>query len=274
MKKIIAMPLEQGETVYCFALYAWDKELSPDLLNVIECIFQRYGAFPGIATGYGSEDQKSHGKYDRVRTRLASFIRGKFFSFRINGQQSFVMDSFYPCDMQFVLNVSNTGYKHGMFSARAHIGKSLKGFIATIQEFCFDLVGSVYATGFEFPAPYGPDAYLASVSAFPKGYSTVDAEYSNRITRWRDRTRRDWTLPRKGFLREVYPINFLLEQHLKASIGDCTLMEYAGSMGKLEKCQPGLNMWRWDVPISNLDRVREELETSGLILSSETPPRL
>ena len=73
---------------------------------------------------------------------------------------------------------------------------------------------------------------------------------------------------RQGYLREVYPTNFLTEPHLSRSYQGRPFREYMEDNGRVAPSNFHDDVYRWDVPATRLRSVREELEPSGIVLSS------
>lgn len=267
--EIAVSPVPPGSApaAYCLAFYDWGQKLNDQWLDRIEAVFATCGLTPWEGTGNTDDGGRTHGKYSRVRKKLRSFLSKEGPDIRVQSPTT-NEDSFFPCELTFVLHTKASGMPEGMIAIRSSSAQSLRAFVEQMESAVFGSTGPAYATGFEFPAKYGPDAYLSSISAMPKGVAGVSQVYEERITQWRDNTD-DGFRPRDGFLREVYEINFLTDTHLVQQLGAETLEGFIRRHGVVTP-GPTNGVTRWDVPSKSLDQVRRELEPTGLVLSSTT----
>lgn len=261
-----------GEIVRCFTLYDWQREFSPERLDVAESIFAEFRVTAYEATARRGED-KSSGRYRRIRKRLVQFLdtaNGQHRpDFLIQSQPTTKAEAFFPCDLEMAWAVTLAHRKQLMVAVLATHAASCGDVITRIGQSLFELTGAAYGAAFDFPARYGPTFYLSSLSTIPRGTSSVANEhYTDRLTRWRA----NWPHASQGYFREIYPINFVLDGHLRMPFEGQPLSDFMDNVGDLHPSQYAEGMYRWDVPPDRLETVRHELEHSGLILSSATPP--
>lgn len=263
---------------YCFMFYDWEKPVVPDWLETAQTIFAQFGQT--IFEGTGSlGGQHSHGRFGRVKKKLAGFLgavhnktTSDFFDIRVWSQHYVKSDAFFPCDIEMVWSVNASGRKKGMIAVRDTLVDGLEPLIQQIGKNLFDMTGVMYAHALCFPTLFGPDSYLASVGTIPSGMSsTANKKYYDRITQWRD-NRWSGLLGSQGYLREVYPINFVLDSHLNMPFQGRPLSEYMKKVGNLKVTEYNDKIYRWTVPAERLEKVRQDLEPSGLVLSSPHPP--
>ena len=264
-----------GGMARCLTFYDWEREIGPQWLDLVEEIFTEFEVTPYEGTGNLGEAH-SHGRYKRVRKRLRSFLEadeGQRRDFRIQGEPYLKTEAFFPSDMGVVWAIRDFGERKGAIAVRGTRVESCEALVGSVGEKLFRNIGAAYGAAFDFPTLYGPDAYLSSVGAIPRGTSSREnRNYTARLTRWRDNIWHLGLRASQGFMREVYPINFLLEAHLGMPFQGRPLSEFMEKVGDLRPSDFHAGMYRWDVPIERLDVVRQELEPSGLILSSPTPP--
>lgn len=257
----------------CFMFYDWENPIGPEWLDVSTEIFLAFGE--AIFEGTGNlGTQHTHGRFNRVQKRLRDFLvfvqNGKNvgFDIKIKSRPYVDSDAFFPADIEMVWGVDREGRKEGAVMVRDTLTESRVSLLQKIGERIFRLIGPAYANAFDFPTLFGPAAYQASIGTIPAGMSSlVNGTYTDRITRWRDR-RWQGILSSQGYLREVYPINFVLDAHLNKLFRNRPFAEYMRKVGELKVSEYSEKVFRWNVPEKRLDAVRLELESSGLILSS------
>lgn len=268
-----------GGIARCLMFYDWERELGEEWLDLVDAVFAEFGVEPREGTGNLGKAH-SHGSYKRIRNRLREFLqveKGVRRDFRIQGEPYVKAEGFFPSDMGVVwghsISMQEGWTKSGLIAVRGNRVESCHALVERIGARLFEKFGIAYGAAFDFPTLYGPDAYLSSVGAIPKGGSGLaNRKYKARITKWRDNT---WQLGLRashGYLREVYPINFVLEAHLNMPFQGRPLSEFMQRVGDLRPSGYDDRMYRWDVPAERLETVRQALETSGLILSSPNPP--
>jgi len=247
-------------------------QFATDRLTVVEHVFGCFQDVPTLVVcSLGAKRAK--GPYKPTRAKLEHFLDDESSpetpDFRVDSEHLFDGEQFMPCRIRVAWSQSLAGINQGVVAVRANGAKSLDDMVERIAERLFEKLGVAYAHAFEFPATFGPDFYLSSVGSVPSGYSTIEnAAYQERLTRWRDNTWHGKKRPRQGYLREVYPVNYLTEEQARAKVGQGTLKEYMSSIGSFNRCTFNEAMYRWDVPNDTLDRVRKGLENSGVILSA------
>ena len=266
-----------SETAYCLMFYDWPEAIGPDWLEFAEVVFSQFGGVIVEGTG-GVGDQRSHGAFRRVRKRLDGFLRAvrngakENFDIRLRSDRCEESNAFFPSTIEMVWSLHASGRKNGMVAVRQGLVDGLETLLQKVSTTVFDKTGPAYAYAIPFPTLFDPSAYLATVVVVPRGGSTLsNKNYGERLTRFRDNW---WSglLPSQGHLREVYPINFVLDSHLSMPFQDRPLSEYMENVGKLQPTEYSEKVYRWTVPGERLSWVRQDLEPSGLILSSSYPP--
>jgi hypothetical protein len=266
-----------SDIAYCLMFYDWEKPVGSAWLNFAMNTFAEFGQT--IQQGTGNLDaQHSHGGYARVKKKISGFFDenrqniGRDFDIRLRGPINFEADAFFPCEIELVLGITKLGYKSGILAVRETLAGSCESLIGRVGQSLFAKTGVAYAGAFEFPTMFGPSFYECSMGAIPHRMSSqINETYGHRIARF-SQNRYKGFLTKDGYLREVYPINFLMDTHLEMPFKGASFHEFAQRVGKLEKAYGVQAIYRWDVPLENLDEVRQALEPSGLILSSTYPP--
>lgn len=262
-----------SQNARCFMFYDFENPIGTEWLDVANEIFLEFGQV--IAEGTGNlEKQHTHGNFNRVQKRIRGFLESVQnginvnFDIRIQSRSYIESEAFFPVDIQMVLSQDREGRKKGAINVRETLVKSYDSLIDKVAAKIFRLAGPMYANAFDFPTVFGPAAYLASLGTILSGMSVIANDiYCDRITAWRDR-RSDGMLSNQGYLREVYPVNFVLDAHLKILFQNRPFEEYMKKVGILKISEYSDKIFRWNVPEEKLDAVRLELESSGLILSS------
>jgi hypothetical protein len=275
IKGILPDPIGRNSQALCFMIYDWPKLVGSELIDFIEQLFIEYGQTPFEGTG-GCGKSKSHGSYKRVKKRLAGFLDNSaddnYSDIRVFSEKV-IDDDFFPCNICVAWAAGSTCLKKGIIAIREELECNPDSLVDRCGQKLFELTGHAHAGVWKFPAAFSPEAYLSSVHAIPKGTkSLANKEYSDRISRWRDNTRSLEFRVSNGYFREIYPINFLLEAHLKMPFSGKQLKSFMENNGVLKQLEFNHKLYRWDVPESNLSFVRERLEDSGLVLSSAHQP--
>ena len=218
-------------------------------------------------------DTKVNGSYDRAKPKLVRLIDGRTSvaepDIRIDSEVLAPTEEFFPSGMRVAWSTSIGGMTQGMVAVRERLDTTLAKMIDTVAPLVFRAVGDAYAHAFSFPAAYGPDFYLSSVGAvLPGESSTANTIYNKRITQWRDKTWHERKRPSEGYIREVYPINFVTGKQLSIEFGDAKFIDYMKTVGEVHKCDYGVDLYRWVVFDHNLEQVRQEMESSGVVLSA------
>jgi hypothetical protein len=276
---IAVVPQAEGTAAHCLAFYDWERSIGPEWIDLIEEVFGEFGIAPYEGTGSLGTVAKSHGRYNRVRSKLKTFLGTARDDvrpdIRVQGPPVVEKDAFFPCEMRIVFSIGISGLKQGMIAVREGVVSSFEQLTQRVGYRLFQASGAMYATAFDFPAAFGPDAYLSAVGAIPSGSDTLaNKEYRDRITRWRDNTWHRSLRPSDGYLREVYPINFVLAHHLERMLQGRPLSDFMERVGTLGTSRFHDRVYRWDVPRRNLESTRQQLEPSGLVLSSPAEPQV
>lgn len=266
-----------SDAARCFMFYDWEKPIGPEWLDLATEIFSEFGQTISQGTG-NLGDKHSHGQFSRVRKKLVGFLDdvkknpNSHFDIRLRSSAHTQTDDFFPCDLEMVLAAQDSRCKDGAIAVRETLVRGCASLVERIAPKVSHATGVAYAHVFDFPTLFGPASYLASIGAIPRGMSSlINKEYRARITRWRDNRWKGF-LTNQGYLREVYPINYVLDAHLSMPFRNRPLSEYMKSVGDLKVTEYHDKIYSWTVPADRLDRVRIELEPSGLILSSPTTP--
>lgn len=262
-----------SQNARCFMFYDWENPLGTEWLDIAGEIFLEFEQT--IAEGTGNlGSQHTHGRFSRIQKKLRGFLdlikngMNEGFDIKIQSKPYVDSDAFFPVDIEMVLGQDRKGRKEGAVIVRETLVNSYSALVEKIGAKLFRLTGATYANAFDFPTLFGPAAYQATIGTIPSNMSIVaNQTYEKRITHWRDK-RWEGKLSSHGYLREVYPINFLLDAHLKMPYKNCPFANYMKKVGELKVSEYSDKVFRWNVPEERLDDVRLELETSGLILSS------
>lgn len=273
IKGIFPETIDNGPKAICVMLYDWENQLGIELLNVIEKIFLNFGLVPYEGSG-SLADKRSHGRYNRVRKKLATFLEEtsdetEFRDIRILSDNIYdIEEPFCPSKLGVVWSSGTRKNKAACIYVREDAIPDSKSFIQYIERNVFTLTGRFYGGVWSFPTAFGPESYLSAIMASSKRLDgKSNHEYKQRITKWRDNTRKGlW--PRLGYFREIYPINYITINHINSLFLGKPLSSFMEVNGELKKCDFNNDMYRWDIPENNLDHVRNALEDSGLVLSS------
>lgn len=177
--------------------------------------------------------------------------------------------AFSPCETRIAFSNTDYGLSMGVIAVDHSIASSPFELVTAIGDSVFDRIGSTYAGVFDFPSAYGPDYYLGAVGAVPENAPiSENLKYVTRMTRWRDNVWHKELRPNSGYMREVYSVSFVLQDHLDKLIGGHSFSEYMESVGTLKPVEGRNGLYRWDVSKESIAIVREELEESGMILSA------
>lgn len=105
----------------------------------------------------------------------------------------------------------------------------------------------------------------------PMGFAVGSAELGDEL-HWRWQAFSN-NMTREGLryskrLRDVFPLNYIVESQLNYTVGTQTLGEWiiaSQARGSLTRLEPGL--WSWSIPENILAQVRAALEPSGLLVA-------
>ena len=147
-----------------------------------------------------------------------------------------------------------------------------------------------YGFFYEIPFVYSPVFYVTGAMGlgeldtyeWSKYYNPKHVDFEERVSSWGQKTSQNYThdeydLCSSGHLREIYPINFINENHLNYEIFQKTTLKdwisAKGSRGKLEQVTDEL--WAWTIEEVDLENVTIELAKSDICLcvNKENPHR-
>lgn len=254
-------------------VYDWDKEITAEWLDFVETLFASFHRSATLVTA-NREEKKSHGDYRRIKKRLLGFLSDiqpdTRFDARIRSEAgAFSNEAFFPAELEVVFAQSVNGAKQASIHIRDHVIESLDAFVEHLEYRLMELCGPFYGGAWKFPAAYGPASYLASVGTVQKGqHFKINADYTQRLTRFRKNIRGLDISLRQGYFREIYPVNYISEAHLERTLQNRPLSEYIDRYGVVTPVDSTQKMFRWDLGDNELVRVQKELEESGLVLSS------
>lgn len=273
---ILPQTYGRDEQAHCLMMFEWTKPINSSIQKFVENSFSKFNSFPMVGTGH-NKNANSHGSYNRVKKRLYGFLDDKDesekFDIRIRDKNPESTNGFFPCNVEFVANNSDTHPKQAQISVSETVLGNPVDIVDLLMEDLLNEFGVFCGGCWSFPSHYGPASYLSSIEAIPQGEAWgKNKPYAERITRWRNNVWRKNFNPSSGYFREIYPTNFLLPSHLKMPFRNKTLSSYLDSHGQISTVVNSNKMFRWDLTNDELDNVRHDLEDSGLILSSETQP--
>lgn len=141
--------------------------------------------------------------------------------------------------------------------------------ILEFTESMVDVLSPKYGIGFFRPRKLGPAIYGIGLSA---GLDLIGPEREEvaRITRWGDGMAS--RVYDQGYLRDVYPYNWLTEPQLARTVNNLSLgdwISHASNRGSLSKV--GERHMLWTVPEADIEEVRSLLWDSGLVFLSSEP---
>jgi hypothetical protein len=134
-----------------------------------------------------------------------------------------------------------------------------------------------WGAAFAFPSAAGAEFYLDGATfAGPEvralgSPSIVLADHEERVHRANYRTSTEFSY-HSGYVREVYEINLLSEEHLRAPLLGSTVRAYAESLGSLRPSSLRHDLFEWRLDGGEVTRARADWETSGLVLSADCQP--
>jgi len=261
-------------TAVSFLICNWTNKLDGELLYIIESIFKYFGL--RLYEGNGScDDKTSRGKYNRIRKKFSEFLlsTASFIDLKLVSEPTY-QDDFFPSKLLTAFSLDVETLNHGVVSIR-EVEASLD--CQTIVEFYEGYLkkfGLFYGGVFLFPAKYGPDYYLSSVNTMPKGIKWgSNTEYVQRLNNWKENTVIKKIDPLDGYFREIYPYNFVVESHLKKRFEGRAIRDFMEEYGTLIQLDRNAPQYLWSIECSKLEKVSEALESSGLVLSSNTKPQ-
>lgn len=136
----------------------------------------------------------------------------------------------------------------------------------TIEE-AVRLLKPAYGIGFVWEKRRGPSFYVVGINCGPAGHVAVGEEYEQnlRVCRWGDIGLKEQVY-RLGYLRNVYPYNFLSQPQLDRAIDGIQLREWiAQDAGRGKLVSISENMFVWTVEPNRIQDVQQSLERAGII---------
>jgi hypothetical protein len=121
-----------------------------------------------------------------------------------------------------------------------------------------------YGICYQRPYNLGPAAYASGTFA---GLDRLSEEEADRIWLWSKKYFLNPHYYRTGLLRDVYPHNILIDQHLSEKVSDATLGEWIKSSpnhGTLEKITE--HHWLWSIDPQHIPVAQEVLQEASLLL--------
>ncbi len=272
IKGIIPKITELSPEAICVMIYDWENPVGSELLDIIDKMFFEFSTAPAEATGcWGTKH--SHGRYSRVRKKIASFLDGnlngdQFSDVRVLSEKLYEKDEpFCPSAVGVAWASGGRKNKKAIFYIRADSISDSELFVQYIENELFPLVGNFYGGVWRFPVALGPESYLSSIVSVKRNELKPEPEYGQRITQWRDNLYKG-LYSRDGYLREVYPINYINKNHINTTFNGSTLGHFMELHGSIKKCSFNSDMYRWDIPKNSYTAVVNLLESSGLVLSA------
>jgi hypothetical protein len=120
-----------------------------------------------------------------------------------------------------------------------------------------------YGICYQRPYNMGPELYAGGAL----GGIDLPREEETKIGHWARRYLHSNGIYRTGLLRDVYPHNILIDQHLSEKVSDATLGEWIKSSsnhGTLEKITE--HHWLWSIDPQNILVAQEVLQEARLLL--------
>ncbi|NCP62835.1 MAG: hypothetical protein GW748_06630 [Alphaproteobacteria bacterium] len=138
----------------------------------------------------------------------------------------------------------------------------IKNLAKDLYQFCKPKYGYAFQREFE----KGPIYYSGGIIA---GVDYSQKKERQEITNWGIVGQNEkHSKYQPHMIRDVYPLNFLSPQHLKAKIGSQTLQEWIQSdpsHGSLEKLLP--DFWCWSVDEKHIESVKEDLKPHNFLIA-------
>jgi hypothetical protein len=279
-------------------------------LDWIKSVFDEFGAIPdfgGCTVGENTTKKegplRSYGAFHRIEKKTRILLENKAFtdkgvhlSFdtlpkgtitdKGNGDVMAIID----CSeiMERGWNMRNWAY----WSLRCPPAHDPLEVMQRMEEKLIAFLKPQYGFATFYPAIWKWFYPVRGTNQVPTAYSLTNywnpdepdnAIYRDRV--WRAPNDREWSWrPQNGWLREVYSVNLVNDAHLARPLqlgplkalfsghAVTTFGDYMARHGSLDKNIHGSDLHRWYVPDLIINKVRNDLEHSGLILASETAP--
>jgi hypothetical protein len=158
-------------------------------------------------------------------------------------------------------------------SARTSIASLTKGSLLPLAQEAADILQPEYGIGFHRDERFGPTFYVSGVGCFPASWKPPESEEEEEkmwaeIGGWGS-----YGLPnhvwQHGFIRSVYPWNFLTSSQLQEKIDGLTLERWirkSPDHGTLTGFTN--NMTLWEVPTQDIPRLKTLLEEAKIIFNA------
>lgn len=258
----------------CFSIYDWESACYPNLLEMIEAFFDRYGYKPKFGTG-SLDDANFHGSYSRNKQKIASFMyaaeQSEFTDLRVLSEEEQIEDcSISRCG--FLFRVSSDGRKEAMFFIHDNLISNLEYELKFMENVTLDCLQFRYGAVFTFPFEYGPEQYLSGINLIPKGESfNSNKPYKKRLETWRQNYKDKSFMMHKGYFREIYPVNYFTSKHFENKVFGDELFKLTRDFGVLDIVTQDDEdkLFKWTLNESELRKVRPIAESLGIILSVE-----
>jgi len=258
--------------VHSLMFYGLVKPLNERWIEIIESFFEQHGQSPDQLI-VNSDTIQGNGGYRRVKNKLTAALieasQEKEIDLRVRSQECVMDDGFMPCDIEVAISTNKSGVTQGVFSVDSCLAPNLNQFAKLLAMNIENLGGQFYGHASKFPALYGPESYLACVGTIPRGHNFMETRaHTKRITSWRENIRSKSTDPKNGFFREIYPINFLTQQHLEKTINNMSASHFFKKYGILEELRRNTDMFVWSLKERGRKKAALVLKKEGLVLSS------
>jgi hypothetical protein len=251
--------------------YDLENNLNSSWLNWIVKVFSHYGIAPDsliLHTSSGNSSGRLENLSEKLTIALNNANDGATIDLQVRSTPIADGVGFFPTEMSLSINTSGPGKAQGVLSIRDREDRSLRDFALHHAQEIAELGGKFYGHASKFPAILGPDSYAACVGAIPKGWSFTSTQaYTNRLTAWRNHGASREHL--NGYLREVFPINFLTTAHVNSNDSMFHTPSFFEKFGTLSPLGKSKDQYVWEVTHKKLPKARSEMEKAGLVLSAK-----
>ena len=259
------------EKSYCLTLYDWPNDTAGFWRKISMGVFDVLDVIP--TSGFSTVGGKNiSGSYKKIIEQNSNYLQNKSsFSLDITlrgGKKNIGNDAF-PSSVELSILCRPGNRTKLCIAVNSDQVEDIDHFLETILELLIISTGPCYGGAFCFPSMFGPSFYLSSISILPRGFNiNSNMDYSERLSRWRNSELRYGLGVSDGYFREIYKTNLLTERHLKVQFRGRDLRYYAETVGDLHSIPSVRGSYRWNIDINRIDQVRNDMEYSGLILSS------
>jgi len=141
----------------------------------------------------------------------------------------------------------------------------IKDLVKDLHQFCNPKYGYAFQREFKKGPGFYPGGVISGLD-----HSDETKKERQEITNWGITGLADESDPdyQPHMIRDVYPLNFLSPQHLKAQIGDQALEQWIKSdstRGSLEELLP--NFWCWSVEAAHIESIKEALKPHNILIA-------